>query len=214
MNKKSSTLIIWTAVLSLVYAIIRYHYFNGLSFSLFIVVLNKGISLGSILLISFSFAVGPLARNFPNTFNHLISGKRSYGIWGFGLAFIHSLISLLIFNTKYFIQFFILKELNIVGNFVLITGILSLILIAAAFFTSFPKVFKFKQSLFSLSQNAGFVGLIICGIHVFPIGINGWTHPNSWPGYLMPITLISFLAVLFTIYCRTVLNSAKQKADK
>jgi hypothetical protein len=213
MNRKPTILIIWTIVLSLVYSIIRYHYFKELNVSFYLVVFNKGISLGSILLISFSFIVGPLAKNYPIAFKKFTLGKRLYGIWGFGLAFLHSLISLLILEPKYLNQFFVLDELNIVGDFILITGSVSLVLIGAAFITSFPRVFKFKSSFFTMTQNAGFIGLIFGGIHVIPIGINGWTQPNSWPGYLIPITLISFTVVLFTIYCRTVLNSNNQKVD-
>ncbi|MBC8346251.1 MAG: ferric reductase-like transmembrane domain-containing protein [Candidatus Marinimicrobia bacterium] len=213
MNRNSATLIISTIIFSLVYAIIRYHYFKELDFSLFIFVINKGVSLGSVLLLSFSYTVGPLARNFPKVFMKFTSGKRLFGITGFGLAFLHSIISLLIFEPEYFNRFFILEELNIVGNFILITGIISLILIGAAFITSFPRVFKFKPSFFSLSQRAGLIGLIFGGIHVLPIGINGWAQPNLWPGYLIPITLISFIVVIFTIYCRTVLNSRNQNVD-
>lgn len=213
MNKKSLKIIIWTVVFSVTYAIIRYHFFKGLNFSLFIVVFNKGISLASILLISFSFTVGPLARQFPNRIKQFKSGKRLYGLWGFALAFFHTLISLLIFNPNYYSQFFSIIKINIIGEFILVTGFLSLLLIGMAFITSFPKLYPFSLKIFSLSQFAGFIGLVFGGLHVFPIGVNNWGHPKTWPGYLFPITLISFLAVLVTIYCRAVLNSNKQKVN-
>ena len=173
------------------------------------IVFNKGISLAGILLLSSAFVVGPLARKFPDIFKQFLSGKRFFGIWGFGLVFAHSVISFFFLSPTSFSIFFTLNKLNLVGNFILISGILSLLLIGFAFATSFPKLLKFKSKIFFLSLNASYIGLIIGGIHVLPIGIKGGTEPNSWPGFLFPITLISFLAVLFTIYCRTVLNSIK-----
>ena len=72
---------------------------------------------------------------------------------------------------------------------------------------SFPKILNVRPIIFQRSQFIGFVGLIIGGAHVIPIGAQGWFHPYSWPGYLIPITLISFIVVLITIICRILFNS-------
>ena len=43
--------------------------------------------------------------------------------------------------------------------------------------------------IFQQSQFIGFVGLIIGGGHVIPIGAQGWFHPYCWPGYLIPLCI-------------------------
>jgi hypothetical protein len=61
---------------------------------------------------------------------------------------------------------------------------------------------KVQSINFKRPQFAGYMGLIIAGAHVVPMGIDGWKITHLWPGYLVPITLISFLAVIFTVLLR------------
>ena len=208
MNVKQKTVIGWTADLSIVYAITRYHFFKGVHVQQFFPeILNKGLSLAAILLISLSLSVGPLSRQFPDKFNSLLLRKRLFGLWGFVFAFIHSMVSIHFYKPDHYPKFFSLEHLNVLGKFVLYFGVVSLILLSIAFMVSFPKNINVRPIIFQRSQFIGFVGLIIGGAHVIPIGAQGWFHPYSWPGYLIPITLISFIVVLITIICRILFNS-------
>jgi len=208
MNIKQKTVIGWTVGLSIVYAITFYHFFKGVPFQQFFPdILNKGLSLAAILLISLSLSVGPLSCQFPDKFNNLQLGKRLFGLWGFVFAFLHSLVSIYFYKPDHYPKFFSLEHLNFIGKFVLYFGVVSLILLSIAFMVSFPKILNVRPIIFQRSKFIGFVGLIIGGAHVIPIGAQGWFHPYSWPGYLIPITLISFMAVLITIICRILFNS-------
>ena len=143
MNVKQKTVIGWTADLSIVYAITRYHFFKGVPFQQFFPeILNKGLSLAAILLISLSLSVGPLSRQFPDKFNNLLLGKRLFGLWGFVFAFLHSLVSIHIYKPDHYPKFFSLEHLNVLGKFVLYFGVVSLILLSIAFMVSFPEKTK------------------------------------------------------------------------
>ena len=206
MNVKEKTVIGWTAGLSTVYAITRYHFFKGIPVQQFFPeILNKGLSLAAILLISLSLSVGPLSRQFPDKFNSLLLGKRIFGLWGF--VFLHSLVPIHFNKPDHYPKFLSLEHLNVLGKFVLYFGVVSLILLSITFMVSFPKNINVRPIIFQRSQFIGFVGLIIGGAHVIPIGAQGWFHPYSWPGYLIPITLILFIVVLITIICRILFNS-------
>jgi len=34
---------------------------------------------------------------------------------------------------------------------------------------------------------------LLVGVHAAVLGFGGWFQPGTWPGYMVPITLISFL---------------------
>ncbi len=213
MHQKTYKIIIWITLISVIYAIIRYHGFKGIPIAYFIDVFNKGISLAAILLIALSLSIGPLGRRFPKKFGRIEMGKRLFGLWGFTLSFFHSLISLLIFKPDHFKKFFSFLKMNGLGEFVLITGFISLILIGAAFITSFPQLYPFSRKSFHITQFAGYIGCVVAGLHVFPIGVNQWPQISSWPGNLIPITFISFFSVIITIVLRT-LSSFKPSFQK
>ena len=150
MNVKQKTVIGWTAGLSIVYAITRYHFFKGVPFQQFFPeILNKGLSLAAILLISLSLSVGPLSRQFPDKFNNLLLIKRLFGLWGFVFAFIHSMVSIYFYKPDHYPKFFSLEHLNVLGKFVLYFGVVSLILLSIAFMVSFPKKYKYTSYYFS-----------------------------------------------------------------
>jgi len=203
MHKKTYKIIIWLTLISVIYAIIRYHGFKGVPIAYFIDVFNKGIALAAILLIALSLSIGPLGRRFPKKFGQLDRGKRLFGIWGFILSFFHTLLSLLYFQPNHYAKFFSFLKINALGEYILMTGFISLILVGAAFITSFPLIYPFTRKTFFLSQFAGYIGCIFAGLHVFPIGINHWFSISSWPGYMMPITFISFISVIITVLFRT-----------
>ena len=164
MNVKQKTVIGWTAGLSIVYAITRYHFFKGVPFQQFFPdILNKGLSLAAILLISLSLSVGPLSRQFPDKFINLQLRKRLFGLWGFVFAFLHSLVSIYFYKPDHYPKFFSLEHLNFIGKFVLYFGVVSLILLSIAFMVSFPKKLNVRPIIFQRSQFIGFVGLIIGG---------------------------------------------------
>ncbi len=52
----------------------------------------------------------------------------------------------------------------------------------------------------SLRLGWGRMILILGAVHVFFMGYAGWMTPQDWPGYMPPITIISFVvAIVFLV---------------
>ena len=100
------------------YAIIRYHIIKGVAWSEFpLFISNKAISLSAVALIAVSYAVGSLASFWPRLFERTLPARKFFGLLGFGLAVVHGVISLLIFNSTYYPKFFEASgKLNLLGE--------------------------------------------------------------------------------------------------
>lgn len=59
-----------------------------------------------------------------------------------------------------------------------------------------------KESGKSLRSGWGRAVLWLSGLHVLIMGFAGWLTPGKWPGYMPPITMISFLIVVYILYGR------------
>ena len=105
-NEKFSVEIGAVILFSFIYSILRYHIFKGIEwhhFPLFIT--NKAIALSSIILIGLAYYL-KLQKNFPPEKSDKEQRRRKYfGLVGFGLAMIHSLISLALLSPHYFSKF-------------------------------------------------------------------------------------------------------------
>jgi hypothetical protein len=190
---------IYIFLFSFLYAILRYHIFKGVPWvQLPIFILNKVFALSSFILFSLSFSVCPLQKlGWMNLYK---TEECKYLGWsGMTFLFIHVIMSLLILNSEYFEKFYESgKSLNLVGNLSLLLGIIGL-----TFILLYHSRYRYphdKQAV-SFFQTDGFIilGLLtMCG-HVLVMGINNWVTPLEWPGYMPPISLISFLILFSTL---------------
>lgn len=184
------------------YAIIRYNIIKDMPWiELPFFISNKAISLSAVAFIALSYALGSLARFFPKIFVPTLTMRKFFGLFGFGLASFHSLMSTLIFTPVYYSKFFITTgKLSLVGELSMIFGILSFFVFACVAISSIPGIIKpTEQEKWFTVQRIGFLGLVTIFFHVFIMGIEGWLKPAGWPGGLLPISLVAAIIVTLTL---------------
>lgn len=185
-----------TLLLSVGYAILRYHLAGDVpwdQFSLFI--LNKGLCLAAFVLLTFNFALGPaksLGLPVPASW---LSARKAFGMTGFLLILIHALISFMLFSSPYYGKFF--------GPDGTLTGVASLSMLAGvlgfvflwAYNLSFQTKLSEDQAFieFITSRRVLVWALSLGGFHLAFMGYSGWLQPGDWHGGLPPISLVAFL---------------------
>jgi len=194
-NQYSGGIIIITTVLSVGYAVLRYHIFGEVPWKdLPLFVLNKGISLTSLILLSFNFSLGPLKNLGMNIPEKWLSARKSMGISGFLFAFIHIFMSISILNPKYYSVFFMADgTLTIEGGLSLLGGILSFVLLWV-YNTSFSSRLREDKKIIAIITSRRFLmyAFFFTGVHLFFLGYKGWGDISAWQGGLPPVSLISF----------------------
>ena len=96
-----------TSLLSLGYAILRYHIVGDVPWKDFpFFILNKGISLSAFILLTFNFSIGPLKNLGIKVSEGWLNSRQVLGMTGFLYVLIHALMSLMIFKPEIFGKFF------------------------------------------------------------------------------------------------------------
>lgn len=192
-------IIIITTFLSVGYAVLRYNIFGGVPWKdLPLFILNKGVSLASLILLTFNFSLSPLKNLGISISDKLLSARKSLGVTGFAFAFMHLIMSISILNPVYYLVFFIEEgSLTLRGGLCLLGGVLSFILLWV-YYKSFKQMVKKDNKINAMitSKTSILYILFFLGIHLFFLGYTGWTTVELWPGGLPPISLISFLIFL------------------
>ena len=193
-------------ILTFSYAILRYNVFKGVGVEhIPLYILNKALSLTSVFLIGLSFIIGPLCR-FSKRFVSKLYLRKYLGLLGFGMAAIHGIISLLLFNPAYYPKFFLeTGKLTLEGELSMLFGVLAIFIFAAVSVTSVPSVEKGlhpKQWLFV--QRLGYLAFVFVLFHIIAMGYKGWFDSSGWPGGLYPITLIALVVILIVILLRVI----------
>ncbi|MCK0144830.1 hypothetical protein MWU78_04105 [Arenibacter sp. F26102] len=193
--------IIWTIFgISMGYAVLRYNVVGTVAWKdLPIFILNKGVSLAAIVLLAFSFSIRPLTNLGMPYLNLGLESRKVLGISGLLLTIFHVLLSFLIFNPQYYPKFFAGDDsLSIIGNFSLLSGMASF-MILGIYHWCFNNRSRGKEMLIEIITSKKFLlGLLfLLGIHLFFMGYSTWSTPAKWQGGLPPISLISFVVVLF-----------------
>lgn len=191
-------------LLTLFYSILRYNIYGEVSWNnLPLYISNKAIAFASIILIGLSYFLGPLARFWPNKFVSNLHLRKHFGLLGFGLASVHTIASLLIFDSGYYPRFFQGQKLTFNGELSLLFGVLAF---AVFIIVALSSSHAFSANLNAVSwkriQRTGYLAYIFVLLHVFFMGYRGWTDPSHWPGGLLPISLLSFSIILFVLLVR------------
>ena len=88
-----------TLVLSVAYAVLRYHVAGDVPWKDFpFYVLNKGICLAAFFLLTFNFALGPAQNLGLPISSAWLSARKAFGMTGFLLVLVHVLMSFLLFS--------------------------------------------------------------------------------------------------------------------
>src|SRR3989338_2139975 len=192
---------------ALIYAVFRYNIVRGVPWEqLPLYITNKGIALSAVLLIALSYVIGPLTRFSPKTFSPWLTTRKYFGLLGFGLAAIHGIISLLIFDPSYYPRFFGENgKLDFNGELSMLFGVISIIIFSVVSISSLNTIEKtIEKKEWLKIQRMGYLAFILVMLHVVFMGYRGWLQPQDWPGGLLPIILISFIFIVLTLLLRTI----------
>ncbi len=203
---------VWPFVLTILlvafgYAVIRYHLVKGTpweDFPLFIS--NKAISLASLGCIALSYMLGPLARFWASGIVPLLVLRKPLGSIGFGLGALHGLLSLLQFNPATYPKFFAENgAVNLTGELSMIFGVLAFFIFAGVAYSSQSSVAAMLgEHQWIRIQRLGYLGLLLIFFHVLTMGLDGWMQPDTWPGGLLPISLVAAIIAAAAVLLRIV----------
>jgi hypothetical protein len=194
-NNPAWAIITWTFILSMGYAIVRYHVLGEVPWKdLPFFILNKGISMSAFILLAFNFTFGPLKNLGAPIPDGWLRSRRIIGIVGFIQVFVHVIMSFMLFNPAVYAKYF---EQN--GTMTLITGLSMIGGVLAFIFlwiynVSFNAAFRKDKDLISFitSRKILLSAMLFSGAHLIFIGYNGWLNPGGWLGGLPPISLVAF----------------------
>lgn len=197
--------VVGIGVFSLLYAVVRYHIFKGVPLEHFpLFILNKTVSLASVLLLALSFLVGPFRRLFGW---YVAPSGLLFALLALVLAFQHGLMSLVLLRTDLYPQFFNGQSLNGTGESSLLFGMLAFTAMAILGVISLLCSLKIPlPSGEALAAWLKYGCLVLTGGHVLMMGAEGWLQPERWPGSLLPISLFSFGVISLTLLVRGLLR--------
>ncbi len=190
----------------LTYTVVRYHVIKGVSLEHFpLFISNKAIALGAVVFIGISYLLGNLARFFPNVFSRKVYLRKYFGLLGFGLASIHSMISLILLRPYYYGKFFEGDSLNLVGELSLLFGVIALFIFSLIAIISLQSIVKsMDHHKWRSAQRKGYIALIFVMAHVFTMGIKDWLLLDEWPGGLLPISLVAFIFISIVLLVKLI----------
>jgi len=194
-SKKLSNFIITTLVLTWLYALIRYNLFKHIVFAhLPLYVTNKAIALSAVIFIA--AASFWKKNNSPHTKLYLNS-------FGFFLALIHVMISIILLGPDYFPNLFASGKFNVFGELSILFGILAFTAFIILLISTTTREYLKNILRRILSPDyINILGILFIVFHTFLIGIKGWLSPKLWPGYLPPISLLGFVVAVIPVIKR------------
>jgi len=161
------------------YATLRYNVFKGVAWSEWpVYVLNKVFALSSLLLLTlFAFQ-----RRRPGGAG---AGRLLSHAWI--LMLLHAGLSLVILTPAYYAKYFQAQKFTWLAGWSMMLG-----MVAAVFLHKCSRPCELNNSPRLLSA----IGVLafLSGLHAGLLGNTGWFQPSTWPGHMVPITLISFVA--------------------
>ncbi|MBI2139074.1 ferric reductase-like transmembrane domain-containing protein [Candidatus Woesearchaeota archaeon] len=190
-------------IAAMAYAVIRYNIIKGVPWEhLPLYISNKGIALASVVLIALAYVFGPLTRIRPKVFAKFIPMEKYFGLLGFGLAAVHGIISLLLFSPANYPKFFLeAGKLNLTGELSMLFGVLGFIIFSLVAISDIPGVIDSAER-WKLVQRLGYLAYLFVLLHVAVMGFSGWLQPDTWPGNLLPISLVAFIVIALTFLLR------------
>jgi DMSO/TMAO reductase YedYZ heme-binding membrane subunit len=196
-SKKNSaaSVIAATLVLSIGYAMLRYHIIGSvpwMDFPFFI--LNKGLCLTAFVLLTMNFALGPLNNLGVPVSQGWLNARKAMGMTGFLLVMMHVLMSFLLFSPAVYSKFFTDDgTLTLMAGLSMLGGVVAFVVLWGynmTFQTFLREDKAFVQ--FITSRKFMLFALLLAAAHIFFMGYEGWLKPAGWQGGLPPISLVAF----------------------
>jgi len=201
--------VIIVLIISFLYSILRYNIIKDVEWAHFpLFIFNKAISLSAVILMVMSVISG---RKAINSERYKILAMR-YGWVGFQFVVLHVIISLTLLNADYYNKFFQSGRLNFTGELSLLLGIGAFVLLVI--YSINAALQRWGVEPFHPGINNNFIrstAVILIGAHLFVMGIKGWIDILSWPGGLLPISLLGFIMILLIILMGFVRIKKKSK---
>lgn len=164
-----------------IYAVMRYAVFGDVSLiHLPVYLMNKSISMTAVVSlfmasVSFVRTRQDAVRFWSKACSHLV--------------FIHVLLSLAILSKGYYSKFFDNDKMNLTGEAMLLLGAIA---VYCFWRLGAPDMKQAaRRTLTALSS------ILVAG-HLLIMGYGGWLQVQKWHGALPPISLLSFLLVMFS----------------
>jgi len=171
-------------LISAIYATIRYHVLKGVSWSDWpVFTLNKVFGVSSLLLLAIAIARYKFRPVLSNSKILYLSGL--YGG-------VHILLSCVLLDPAYYEKFFYDDRLTAIAGLSMLSGAVAAVLFITK--AGEKKERQINQITRSLAVVCG-----ITGMHVAFQGFQSWFTPNDWPGFIPPLTLISFLTCMAAV---------------
>jgi len=206
-SKKALTTTIIVVLLALGYAVLRYNIARHVPYSHFpLYIANKSFALSATILIGFSFLLGPLAHFWPKTFVQKLDLRKYFGTYGFALAALHAVMSLVLLSSKYYPRLFALDgKMTAIGESTMLFGIVAFVVFFAVSLASLPSVAQSMQpGEWQRTQRLGYLAYFLVLLHVALMGWGGWWKADSWKFGLVSISLISSLFIVFVLIMRAL----------
>jgi len=190
---------VWAGILTFLvsagYATIRYNLIKGDAWQDWpVFTLNKAFGVSSLLLLVIAvvrYRLMPLRSNARILYVSGIFGG------------VHILVSCMLLGPSYFEKFFYNGRLTVSAGFSMLFGALSAVL-----FISKAGEKKREPQTDTIIRSLAVVCSLI-GLHVAFQGFEVWMSPGDWPGFLAPMTLVSFLAAIVAIAMIRIGGKAK-----
>ena len=194
-KKYAGLIILSTFALTLGYAVLRYNIAGQVAWSRFpLYVMNKAIIFSGFILLLINYtSMLPLKKSSlkQEVLKHI-------GISGFLMIILHAIISILLLRPAEYPKFFDANQLNFFAGISILTAVIAVVLLwiyNMSFKILYKESFTVKQQRTIFSTV-----LILSGFHLFFMGYKGWFAPAKWFGGLPPISLLSFLFLLFAFF--------------
>ena len=197
MKKSLAIPIVFTIVLlSVSYAVFRYHVAGPVPWEdLTLFVLNKGLGLAALFLLTLSFAINPLRRLGVSIPTYLNSVKKDVGVAGLLLAVLHVLVSFLLWSPATYAQFFDCDgTVTFLAGLGMLSGVSAFALLYwynSRFQTNLSR--DSKPSRIVISRRFVFAAMSLGAAHSFFLGFSGWLSIDRWHGGMPPISLVAFI---------------------
>jgi len=194
-KNSAATVIATTLLLSIAYAVLRYHIVGPVPWADFpFFILNKGLCLAAYILLTMNFALGPLNNLGASVSQGWLDARKAMGMTGFLLVMVHALMSFLLFSPAVYGKFFTEDgTLTLMGGLSMLGGVTAFVVLWGynmTFQTFLREDKAFVQ--FITSRKFMLFALLLGAAHLFFMGYDGWLTPAGWHGGLPPISLVAF----------------------
>ena len=194
-NKNSAGRIITVVLLfSIGYAIVRYHIAGPVPWKDFpFFILNKGISLAAFVLVTSNFAFGPLKNLGVRIPVSWLNARKAMGMTGFLLAFIHILMSFMLFSPAVYSKFFEADgTLTLLAGVSMLFGVLAFVVLWA-YNMSFQTHLREDKAFIQFITSRTFLiwALLLGAVHLVAMGFEGWMNPAGWHSGIPPVSLVA-----------------------